>query len=175
MSGPSPTEPAENPHARADFWTGLVLVVLGSAALLASLDMPRFEERQVNPYTAPGLVPGVIALVIAILGLLLTLRAARQGSRNDGEARDRAGAAGRRRLWLTLFLTLLYAAVLVSRLPFWLATAFFVFAFVALFEWQETATPIQKARTLGFALAYAGVVAAVVTWVFQEIFLVRLP
>ena len=40
--------------------------------------MPRFEERQINPYTVPGLVPGMIAAVITLLGALLTLRAIRQ-------------------------------------------------------------------------------------------------
>ncbi|MGI9418427.1 MAG: tripartite tricarboxylate transporter TctB family protein [Geminicoccaceae bacterium] len=174
MSGRSSAADTDNPNARADFWTGLVLIVLGSTAFIASLDMPRFEEREINPYTIPGLVPGAIALVIAILGLLLTLRAARQRAAADPSEKT-AATVRSRRLWLTLLLTLTYAAVLVSWLPFWLATALFVFAFVALFEWEANSTSTQKARTLGFALAYAGLVSALVTWVFQEIFLVRLP
>ena len=120
-------------------------------------------------------MPGIIALVIAVLGLLLTLRAARQPVSKNGEVQSQASAASRRRFWLTLILTLTYAAVLVGRLPFWLATGLFVFAFVALVEWRTDRSAAEHMRALGFALAYAGIVAAVVTWVFQEIFLVRLP
>lgn len=169
------TAESSHPHARADFWTGLVLIVLGLAAFLACLDMPRFEEREINPYTAPGLVPGMIALVIAVLGFFLTLRAVRQHVPGNGEVQSQASAASRRRFWLTSVLTLTYAAVLVGRLPFWLATGFFVFAFVALVEWRTDRSTVEHMRALGFALAYAGIVAVVVTWVFQEIFLVRLP
>ena len=161
--------------ARADFLTGLLLVALGVGALVSSLDMPRFEERQINPYTVPGLVPGVIATVIILLGALLSLRAWReQGAptRSGGRSPDSAG-----RFWQTLTLTLVYAAGLVGRLPFWLATALFVFAFVALFEWQadRTLPRGQRLRALGFAAVYGGVVSAVVTWVFQDVFLIRLP
>lgn len=153
----------------------MVLIVLGLAAFLACLGMPRFEEREINPYTVPGLVPGMIALVIAVLGLLLTLRAMRPCVPNKSEVQSHAAAASRRRFLLTLFLTLTYAAVLVGRLPFWLATGLFVFAFVALVEWETERSTAEHMRALGFALAYAGIVAAVVTYVFQEIFLVRLP
>ncbi len=165
-----------NGTPRADLWTGVVLMALGIAALIACLDMPRFEERQINPYTAPGLVPGMIAAVIALLGFFLTLRAARQGMiRPTPSSLPRAGGTGARRLWLVLALTLAYAAGLVGRLPFWLATGLFVFAFVALLEWRQDRMPGERLRALAFAAAYAAAVAAVVTWVFQEVFLVRLP
>lgn len=175
MSGQSSAADTDNPHARADLWTGLALIVLGLAAFLACLDMPRFEEREINPYTVPGLVPGMIALVIAVLGLLLTFRAVRQRVPKKGEIQGQAAAASRRRFWLTSALTLTYAAVLVGRLPFWLATGLFVFAFVALVEWRADRSTAEQVHALGFALVYAGIVAAVVTYVFQEIFLVRLP
>ena len=45
---------------KADFVTGLVLVALGIATMVASLQMPRFAELNINPYTVPGLVPGGI-------------------------------------------------------------------------------------------------------------------
>ena len=173
-AGRTSTADDDKTHARADFWTGLVLIVLGLAAFLACLDMPRFEEREINPYTVPGLVPGMIALVITVLGLLLTLRAIRQRVPKKDEVQSHAAAASRR-FWLTLGLTLTYAALLVGRLPFWLATGLFVFAFVALIEWRADRSSAEQARALGFALVYAGIVAAVVTYVFQEVFLVRLP
>lgn len=169
--GDSPAMP------RADFWTGIVLAALGIAALIACLDMPRFEERQINPYTVPGLVPGMIAAVITLLGFLLTLRALKQGSVRPTPVIQPGGdatAAGTR-LILTLVLTLLYAGGLVGRLPFWLATGLFVFAFVALLEWRKGWPPAERFRAVAFAAVYAVIVAAIVTWVFQEIFLVRLP
>ena len=64
---------------KADFVTGLVLIALGIATVVASLRMPRFEELEINPYTAPGLVPGALGLVILILGAALFVRAARAG------------------------------------------------------------------------------------------------
>lgn len=162
---------------RADLVTGIVLTALGIAALIACLDMPRFEERQINPYTVPGLVPGMIAAIIILLGFSLTLRALKQGAvRLTPSSRPSSGASGTgTRLVLTLSMTLLYAAGLVGRLPFWLATGLFVFAFVALLEWRQDRTPTARIRALTFAAVYAVAVATLVTFVFQEIFLVRLP
>jgi hypothetical protein len=47
---------------------GIPLIAPGAAALMTSLAMPRFEERQIEPITPPELVPGVIALLITLLG-----------------------------------------------------------------------------------------------------------
>lgn len=168
-------EPAATPGmVRADFVTGIVLAVLGLVALLLSLDMPRFAERNINPWTVPGLVPAALGAIIGALGLLLALRAAlrggwRLGARGEGTATE----GGWRRVGLTLLLTLGYAGGLVGRIPFWLATFFFGLAFVALFEWSEEST--GRTRRILTAALYAALLAAAVTYVFQEIFLVRLP
>ncbi len=142
----------------------MALMALGIAALIACLDMPRFEERQINPYTAPGLVPGMIAAVLALLGFFLTLRAARQRSVKAPPTKNPPGGAAT--LWVTLGLTLAYAAGLVGRVPFWLATGLFVFAFVAILEWRRDRPPGEHFRALAFAAVYAVAVAAAVTWVF---------
>ncbi len=68
-----------------------------------------------------------------------------------------------------------YAAGLVGRLPFWLATFLFVTGFVVLFEWPLPEARSQRARRLVFALLFGALVALAVTFVFQKIFLVRLP
>jgi hypothetical protein len=161
---------------RADFVAGLVFVVLGAAALVASLEMPRFEERAINPYTVPGLVPGALGVIILILGAVLFVRAARAGGWRAG-----AGAAawhrdpGLHRLALSVALCLGYAAGLVGRLPFWLATFLFVAGFVALFEWPLARDRKDRTRRLVFAVAFGALVAAAVSYVFSQVFLVRLP
>ena len=70
-------------------------------------------------------------------------------------------------------------------MPFWLATGIFVFLFVALFEWPrrsegaaaESGTTgwSRRLRSFAIALAIAVATAAAVTYLFEEIFLVRLP
>jgi len=163
---------------RADLVTGLVLLALGVGVVVESLRMPRFEHLNINPYTVPGLVPGALGAVILVLGALLFLRAARAGGWRTG---DGAGAGawsadpGVRRLLLTAGLCVGYAALLVGRLPFWLATFLFVAGFVVLFEWPLAASRSERMRRLAFALLFGALISAVVTFVFQEIFLVRLP
>jgi len=87
---------------------------------------------------------------------------------------DRPGES-LRRLLITLGLTLGYAAVLVGRLPFWLATFVFVFAFIVTFDWRKAVVAQRTVRLFVTAGVQALVVAAAVTLVFERLFLVRLP
>jgi hypothetical protein len=140
--------------------------------LIEALRMPRFEHLGANPYTVPGIVPGLLGAIIAMLGLVLLLRAIREG----GWRLNVRGAAlrgeGVRRLVITLILTFGYAAGLVGLVPFSLATFLFVFLFIVLFAWREARA---KGRLLALAFLQALLVAAIVTFVFERIFLVRLP
>jgi len=157
---------------RADFLTGLAFALLGLAVVWASLEMPRFADRNIDPYTVPGLVPGVLGAIILALGTALLVRAARAGGWRLAGLRPEGGP-GTQRLVLALVLCLGYAAGLVGRMPFWLATLLFVAAFVVLLEW-----PQAKGRRLAraaIALVYGAAISAAVTLVFQEVFLVRLP
>jgi putative tricarboxylic transport membrane protein len=160
--------------ARADLVTGLVLVALGIAVVVESLRMPRFEHLNINPYTIPGLVPGAIGAVLLVLGAVLFVRAAVAGGWRFGGG-TALGDQGVRRLLLAVALCVGYAAGLVGRLPFWLATLLFVTGFVALFEWPLADDRSGRARRLAFALGFGALIAAAVTLVFQKIFLVRLP
>ncbi|HET6521170.1 MAG TPA: tripartite tricarboxylate transporter TctB family protein [Geminicoccaceae bacterium] len=174
-----PTAP-QPPMTRADFITGLAFVALGLAVLVESLRMPRLENLNVNPYTVPGLVPGILGLIILLLGAALTARAARAGGWRRGDPRGGALAAAlrepaARRVALSALLTLAYAGGLVGRVPFWLATGLFVFAFTALFEWPRAATRAGRWRNLAVAAALAVATSAAVSWVFRYVFLVRLP
>jgi hypothetical protein len=156
---------------RADLVTGLVFALLGLAGVWASLDMPRFEDRNINPYTIPGLVPGALGVIILGLGVVLFTRAALAGGWRFGGLRLSTGPDVRR-LILALVLCLVYAAGLVGQIPFWLATFVFVALFVILFEWQGEGGHLWR---IAVALVYGAAVSAVVTLVFQELFLIRLP
>jgi putative tricarboxylic transport membrane protein len=91
------------------------------------------------------------------------------------DADDHWLANGWARLVACLALTIGYAAGLVGQIPFWLATALFVFAFILAFEWRPSATAAERGRLLLIALIEAVTVAAAVTLVFRYLFLVALP
>ncbi|MEQ8346918.1 MAG: tripartite tricarboxylate transporter TctB family protein [Sneathiellaceae bacterium] len=164
---------------RADFLFSLVLIAVGIAAAAEAWRMPRFENLGVHPMTAPGLTPGLLGLVVAGLGLALLLGAVRAGGwqrsapATAGQAAERRSTLGR--VALALLLTLGYAAGLVGHMPFWLATAIFVFLFVALFEWPLHEGWRRRLRGLAIAAVLAVATGLAVTYLFEEIFLVQLP
>lgn len=163
---------------RADFLTSLVLIVIGTAMLWGALEMPRFEQRNINPYSIPGIVPAILAVIILVLAVLLLIRAVRQGGYRLGSGpRPAAGilfSASSLTMLLTLALGLIYAVGLVGSLPFWLATLIFVTGFILIFEWP-LAGHKRRWVLLLTALLQGAAVAAVVTLVFRDIFLVTLP
>lgn len=173
--------PGDRPSMpRADFVTGLALMALGIGALMQSLAMPRFADLGVNPYTVPGLVPGLLGAIIAGLGGVLTMRAARGGGWRLAHAAalpsDPAEhGPGRRRLLLTLVLTVGYAGGLVGTIPFPVATGLFMLLFILLFTPEEQWKAVPRWRTIAVAAVIALATAAVVTVLFERLFLVRLP
>jgi len=138
---------------------GIAWIALGAAIVYASWTMDRLERHGAALYTAPGLVPGLLGLVILVLGVMLALRTSAADPSLKG---GWAGSA------LVLALCLGYAAGLVGRVPFWLATFLFVTAFIALFEHPHR-------RRMALAPLYGAATSAAVTWLFQSVFLVRLP
>ena len=170
---PSPFDGEKAPASpRADLVTAAVLFALGVAILVQAWQMPRFAEQSGTGLTAPGIVPGFYGVVIALLSVLLGMRAvARGGWAVRGAA---AGdTADRRQLATAAVLGLLYAGVLVGRLPFWIASALFVFAFTTAFEWELG--PQGRARRVVEAAAIGLGTGVAVMLVFEELFLLRLP
>ncbi|WP_040622569.1 tripartite tricarboxylate transporter TctB family protein [Rhodovulum sp. PH10] len=169
------------PLARADLITGIVLVVFGLAALAESYGMPRLEERNINPWTIPGLVPGLLGIVIALLGLVLALRSAFAGAFGpqvpdpDDTATPQERRAARWQLATCALLCFVYAVVLVGHVPFWLATGAFVFVFIVAFEWRRDDEAKARLIKLAYAVAIAVGSAALIPYVFENLFLVRLP
>jgi len=167
---------------RADLISGLVLTILGAVVVVESWRMPRFEHLGMSVYSAPGLVPAMLGVVLGLMGAMLGLRAARAGAYRVSGMREALLHLIRlpdtRRGALVLSITLLYAGVLVAWVtivPFWLATGLFVTAFIVLFEWHEARQRKRLARLLAMALMQGVLVAAIVTLIFEKIFMVRLP
>jgi len=175
--GLSPPQQAPGIMERADLLTGIVLMVLGVAVAWMSWEMPRLEARRIHPSTVPGLVPGILGVTLAFCGAILALRSVRasadaQGWRSFGGifVSPEAGRVG-----TALALALIYALVLVGTVPFWAATALFVFAFIVIFERGFSASRFPLWRTLLTAAVQAVIVGVAVTLVFELGFLVRLP
>ena len=164
------------PSARADFYGGLAWIAFGAAVGIASWRMDRLEKMGVSFFTAPGLVPGVLGILMAICGAVLAARAWRQGA---------FGAVQRppvllhadllARIGLTLVLCLGFALGLVGRVPFWVAAAAYLFLEIAVLQYPERKARDEVARGLVVAAVIALAAANVIAFVFEKIFLVRLP
>lgn len=160
--------------ARADLVSALLWMVFGAAVAIGGWRMDRLEHLHINKYEAPGLVPGILGAAVLLLGLMLALRAIRRGAL-------RPTAAGNREGWgrmATVFAAMLtYSLVLVGHgIPFWLATAAFVAAFIFFFDRErQNAMGRGTAHQVLLALVYGVTLSAVVTFAFQEVFYVRLP
>ena len=176
------------PAQRADFWFGLFWSVLGLAILVESWRMDRLEQQHINPYTIPGLVPGMLGIVLAIFGLVLVVRGWRGAAPQENlleeellgldepPPEENAGTAEPWRVGVAMLLCLVFAGGLVgSGLPFWLAAFLFLVAAIMAFEWPDRVKDGTVARGLLRAVIVAACASAAISFVFQEVFLVRLP
>lgn len=162
---------------RADLVTGCVLAVLGLVIVYLSWTMPRLEVRGVHPATVPGLVPGLLGFTLAICGAALSIKAWREGRQEKGwrDLLTAFSTAEAGRFVVAAGIALFYSLVLVGLLPFWLATAAFVFTFIFAFETWLSSAPKPLLRSALWALVQAVIVGVLVTLVFEYGFLVRLP
>jgi hypothetical protein len=185
MSSPELAAPASSPDGpdtitrlRSDFLSGLGWMGLGIAILIGSVMMDRLEKQDINPYTIPGLLPGLLGIAMTILGALLAARSWRPrllATAANGAADNRAEHT---RLLLVLGLCLAFGVGLVGHgLPFWLAAAIFVTVAIVSLQYQQRKSVGAKLSLRMFVTAAAIGLGAgiIITVVFQEIFLVRLP
>ena len=128
--------------------------------------MDRLESLNINPWSAPGLMPGVLGGLMLLFGLALALRPA---------GAPQPGVAGSwRRTALALMLCFVFAAGLLGRgLAFWLTSACFMFAAIFVFRVVDEDAP--RWRIAASSAVIAIVAALVISYVFQDLFLVRLP
>ena len=177
-----PEAPSLLPHEeplspRVDLCTAAVFLVFGAAIVYASWLMPRFREQLGQIYTAPGLVPAFYGVIISVLALWLAIRSLERGALKARPAAPGAKSEGysNARLIGAAALGLVYSVGMITRMPFWVATAIFVFLFIQLFEWRkehswrQRALPMLTAALIGVGTGWG------VVLVFERIFLVRLP
>jgi hypothetical protein len=160
---------------RVDFHAGAAVLAVGLLVIWFSFDMPTFYDKGGERYHAPGIVPGFYGVIVALLGLALTLRAVFRGAlRPDGGLPGKAEPEGtsNARLFVVAGLGIAFIVGLIGVVPFWLATAIFVAAFIVIFEWRAAK---NRLRMLLSAVAIGVGTGIAVTWLFQDIFLVRLP
>jgi putative tricarboxylic transport membrane protein len=164
---------------RADFLTGVVLILSSLYVIFESWRMPRMEHLGAHPLSTPGIVPAFLAVVLIIAGAVLIIRSVRAGGHRFGLSADTLrevlAKPGNRRLLITLALTIGYAGFLVGRIPYALATGLFVFAFVVIFEWEPGRAATKYIRLVVVAAVLAAVTTTVVSLAFERLFLVTLP
>lgn len=164
---------------KADYLTGLALILLSLYVLVESWRMPRLEHLRVHPLSVPGIVPAFLAVVLLVFGLVLVGRSIKAGGHRLGWTRENMkkalSAPGIQRLQLTAVLTISYAGILVGRIPYWLATGLFIFAFILVFEWRSGMPAKERSRIGMVAAVLAVIVTAAVSYVFERLFLVTLP
>ena len=164
---------------KADYLTGLALILLSIYVLVESWRMPRLEHLQVHPLSVPGIVPAFLAVVLLIFGLILVGRSVQAGGHRLGWTRETMKKSlsdpGIQRLQLTAVLTIAYAGILVGRIPYWLATGLFIFVFILVFEWRRGMPAKERKRIWLGAAILAIVVTAVVAYTFERLFLATLP
>lgn len=163
---------------KADFITSIVLIAFSISTLVLSLELPRLQHRNINPWTIPGMVPAFISIVVLILATVLLIRSIVNRGFQLGITKAGVGAFLRGetffRLALTVGLGVVYAIVLIGAIPYWLATFVYVVSFILIFELRPAEKP-RVGRVLLFASIEAVIATAVIAGVFQYLFLVDLP
>ena len=167
--------------ARTDLRTGFFWIALGAVIVFGSWRMDRLEQQGAQLYTAPGLWPGIIGLLIALLGSVLAWRSMRRAQIAGWQAAEAGDAilVPTSRFALATAMFFIYALLLVGRgLPFWLGTAVFVTAFVFTFRRADRMSGAATGTNRGdaiLAIICGAATAAVVPFVFEQLFYVRLP
>jgi hypothetical protein len=131
--------------------------------------MDRLESLNIEPWSAPGLVPGVLGLSLIAFGLGLAV--ARTESGHD----DPSSPIDWPRLLSVLLLCAVFAMFALGRLPFQLAAALLLFAWITLISWSSWPTGPARWRSIGRTLLFAVLASIAISAVFQDLFLVRLP
>jgi len=159
---------------RGDLLGAGVFAAAGTAILIASVRMDRLTERGIEAWSAPGLTPGVIGALMIVLALVLGVQALRAPAQAPGDEDDDPAAL--RQGLLAGLLCVVFAGITLGHgTPFVIEGAIFIFVFISLFSWCEWRAAGRVARGLLQAAAMAVGASAFISWLFESVFLVRLP
>ena len=165
----------ERPSPFADLLVGAVWLALAVAIVAGAWRMDRLERLAATYYTAPGLVPGLLGCALSLMAVILIGRAVRAGPFVGLEI-PRVRLADHWRLIVSLAAGLIFSIFLVGRgLPFWLASAIYIAVMVFVFQFPERRPEGQLVRGAVIAVVYGAVMSLAIHYLFQDLFLVRLP
>jgi putative tricarboxylic transport membrane protein len=162
--------------SRRDEWLGAAAwAALGTAIVTGSWRMDRLGHQGINPWSAPGLTPGVVGALMILFACALALQARSRSVPEDEPVSPPAAGT----LWRTVLATVLcltFAGVALGHgWPFPVEAAAFIFAFTSVFRWDEWRRAGRQGRGLLQTLLIAVVAAGLISWLFESVFLVRLP
>ena len=163
---------------KADFFTSIFLFLFGLAVLILSIRMPTFRELRANPYSAPGIVPGIMGVILFFMGVILFIRSViRKGYKiklSSQAIKIFFKNDAIKRLLIAIFLSVFYV-ILLGNINYFLLTGMYIFIFIFAFEFKTKKNIFSQRKTLLFAFLEAVFIAALISFVFRYLFLVRLP
>ncbi len=157
-----------------DFWGGLFWIALGSLIIVEAVGMPIPTHLGATVLTGPGLLPGVLGGALIVLGAVLSIRSLAGKVIVGGEGAVDPASVSMPRALGAMVLMIAYGACLGTRQPFIPATIVFITLFIVAFNWQGRSR-LGIAKVVAGALAVGVATAFIVEFVFEVVFLVRLP
>jgi len=165
----------EKNMARADFYTAIVLLAFGITVTVMALQMPEIPR---DPYSAPGVLPTFLGVVITGLSLIMFIRSLVRTKGKVGVSissiKNVLTMTATLRMIVTVGFCLCYV-FLLGKVYYPLATFLFLFLFILCFEYDRKTPFKTQLKKLLFAVLVGLIASALITVVFQYLFLVRLP
>ena len=160
---------------RDEYVNAGVWAALGAVILVASWRMDRLATMNIDPWSVPGLTPGVVGALMIVLAIALALQARRTAD-DPGSDAAAPGSGATLRTLAAMTLCVLFAGITLGHgLPFLVEGALFIFAFTAVFSWRVWRDEKRITRGLAQTFAVAVLASALISWLFESVFLVRLP
>lgn len=182
---------------RGQLLDAAVWAAFGVVVLVAAWRVDRLENLGINPWSIPGLLPGMVGALIILFAVVLALRrppeaqpaALAGGNAEDpdsgaalaadgagGTAAPPEGADGLLRAGAAALPCVLFALLgPATGLPFAVDAAIYVAVFISLFSWPRWRAQGRIVRSLLVTVLIAVVSAGLISWLFESVFLVRLP
>jgi hypothetical protein len=165
----------EKPSPFADLLTGAVWFAAAVGIVVGAWQMDRLERLSAAIYTAPGFVPGMLGAAVGLMALILIGRSLYAGAFANVEIPS-IRPAERWRLIASLVLGLFFSVGLVGRgMPFWLVSAIYIAVTVFVFQFPERRRDGLLVRGAAIACVYGALSSLAIHYLFQNLFLVRLP